>query len=225
MGMKLWRKVVAIMLLLPWNLASAQLQTDTKHHRFDNIERWVQIFESPDRDKWQKPKEVIKALKLKPGDIIADIGAGTGYFTRRLALAVFPTGKALGLDIEPSMVKYMKEDAHKLGLNNYKARIVGPDAPGLKPQSVDLIFLCNTYHHIKKRETYFKKLIQALKRGGRVVIIDFQKRSLPVGPPPEKKISKDQVIREFSQAGYRLVRFLDFLPYQYFLEFEPVKGK
>jgi ubiquinone/menaquinone biosynthesis C-methylase UbiE len=198
---------------------------DTAGHRFDDIERWVRIFESPERDEWQKPDEVIRALKLKPDAIVADIGAGTGYFTRRLALAVAPTGKALGLDLEPSMVEYMKKDARKLGLNNYKARVVRPDAPELGPQSVDLVFLCNTYHHIENREAYFKNLIRALKPGGRVVIVDFQKRPLPVGPPPEGKISKEEVIKEFPQAGYHLVRSLDFLPYQYFLEFEPAKGK
>lgn len=188
-------------------------------YRFDDIERWVRAFEDPQRDEWQKPDKVVESLNIKNGDVIADIGAGTGYFTRRFAVATGPDGKALGLDIEKSMVHYMKEDARKLDLPNYEARVVKPDNPALDDNTVDIIFLCNTYHHIQNRVEYFRKASTSLKPGGRLVIVDFYKRELPYGPPPEHKLSRERVISELKQAGYRLQKTWDFLPYQYFLEF------
>ncbi|MBI2987298.1 MAG: class I SAM-dependent methyltransferase [Deltaproteobacteria bacterium] len=192
-------------------------QMEDVHHGFSDIGQWSQILEGPERDKWQKPDEVVKNLNLKPGDVIADIGAGTGYFTRRFAVAVGPEGKALGLEIEPSMVAHMKEDAQKLKLPNYEPRLVRPDDPELGSRSVDVIFLCDAYHHIGNRVAYLKRLTKSLKPNGRVVIVDFHDRPSPVGPVP--KLSEQIVIKEFQQAGYYLIRSLDFLPYQYFLEF------
>lgn len=199
--------------------------TQNKNHakpseqQFNDINMWVEVFEDPKRDEWQKPDEVVKELNLKAGDVIADIGAGTGYFTRRFAMAAGPDGKALGLDIELSMIKYMKEDAKKLGLKNYEARLVKTDDPELEPASVDVVFLCNTYHHIENRVDYFKKLSRSLKENGRIVVVDFLKKPLPIGPPSDHKMSMDTVIEELSMAGYSLVRSHKFLEYQYFLEF------
>ena len=199
---------------------------EEKHHkshsqqRFNEIQKWVDIFEDPARAEWQKPEEVVKKLELKPGGTVADIGAGTGYFTRLFAVAVGPEGKAIGLDIEPSMVEYMKEDAKKQGLTNYEARVVKPDDAGLPLKSVDVVFICNTYHHIEDRINYLKRLSKALKPNGRIVIVDFYKKPMPVGPQSvAHKISEEEIKREFKKAGYRLTKSLDFLPYQYYLEF------
>lgn len=207
--------------------AGQTLQTAPRHEekhevpqfRFSDVERWVKRFEDPKRQEWQKPDKVVEALNLKPGDTVVDIGAGTGYFTRRFAKEVLPGGRALGLDIENSLVNYMKEDARKLNLDNYEARVVKPDNPELEPGSVDVIFLCNTYHHIDKRVDYFGRISSSLKPGGRVVIVDYYKKEMPEGPPPRHKLSKEAVQKEMKGAGYRLLRSHDFLPYQYFLEF------
>ena len=188
--------------------------------RFNNIDRWISIFEDPARDEWQQPDRVVAELNLKSGDVVADIGAGTGYFTRRLARAVAPGGRALGLDVEPGMVRYMEEDARKLGLDNYEAAVVATDDPGLAPSSVDLIFIADTYHHLPDRISYIRRLSEALKPGGRIVIVDFYKKPLPVGPPSVKhKVAKQTVFMEFQRAGYRLRQAFHFLPYQYFLVF------
>jgi arsenite methyltransferase len=190
--------------------AGAQVKEPSAHHGFHNLEHWVQVFESPERARWQRPDEVVKALKLKPGETVIDIGAGTGYFARRFAAAV-----------GPAMVAYMNADANKLKLANYQARVSKPDDPELAPHSADLVFFCDVMHHIDDRSAYLEKLKPALKPGARVAVIDFKKRSLPIGPPPADKISRKEMISVFRAAGYRLIREHRFLPYQYFLEFEP----
>jgi ubiquinone/menaquinone biosynthesis C-methylase UbiE len=188
-------------------------------HRFNDIDQAVKMFENAERDVWQKPDEVVKQLQLRPGDVVADIGAGTGYFTRRFAAAVEPQGKAVGLDIESTMVTHINEEAQKRGLTNLSARQVLPNDPQLEPRSVDVVFICDTYHHMQERVAYARLLAQALKPGGRVVIVDFQKRPLPLGPPMEWKLAPETVTEEFHQAGFQLARSVEFLPYQYFLEF------
>ncbi len=154
--------------------AAAQEHVSSVQHDFHDVNHWAKIFESPDRIKWQEPDSVVDALHLKPGQTIVDIGAGTGFFTRRFAKAVGPKGHAIGLDIEPSMVAYMKADATKLHLKNYEARLVKRDDPALAPHSVDVVFFCDTLHHLENLPAYLRKLIPALKPGGRVVDIDFK---------------------------------------------------
>jgi arsenite methyltransferase len=201
--------------------ARAQISEPSAHHGFSDVEHWAKVFESPERDRWQKPDVVVRELDLKPGQTVVDIGAGTGYFTRRFAAAVGPGGRAIGLDVEPAMVEYMHKDAKKLGLKNYQARVVKPDNPELAPDSVDLIFLCDTFHHLENRVEYFRRLAAALRPDGRVAIVDFQQRALPVGPPAAMKVSLTEVRDEMGQAGYKMTRTYGFLPYQYFVEFEP----
>ena len=210
--------LMAVLLLA--HSPQAQEHAPTAHHGFGDVAHWAGVFESPDRAKWQKPDEVVRALDLKPGQTVIDIGAGTGYFTRRFAKAVGPSGAALGLDVEPGMVDYMKADAKKLRLQNYHARVVKADNPELTPYSADVIFFCDTLHHIDDRIAYLRKLASALKPGGRIAVVDF-KQDAPEGPPKRMKISREQMIDQFSKAGYDMVREHKFLPYQYFLEFEP----
>ena len=143
-----------------------------------------------------------------------------GYFTKRFAKAVSPGGQALGLEITSSKVEYMRKDAERSGLNSYKALLIEFDDPGLKPGSVDVVFMCNTYHHLANRVEYLKRLSKGLKNNGRVVIIDFYKKPLPVGPSSlGHKVSKEVVLEEFQEAGYKLQHDKDLLPYQYYLEF------
>jgi ubiquinone/menaquinone biosynthesis C-methylase UbiE len=204
--------------------ASAQVSEPSAHHGFSNVEHWAKVFESPERDRWQKPEQVVRELDLKPDQTVVDIGAGTGYFTRRFAAAVGPSGRAIGLDVEPAMVAYMRKDAAKLGLKNCQARVVKADNPGLAPDSVDLVFMCDTFHHLEDRPDYFHRLIPALKPGGRIAIVDFHKRPMPVGPPTAMKVSLSEVRDEMKKAGYKMTRSYGFLPYQYFLEFEPAES-
>ncbi|HEY7544457.1 MAG TPA: methyltransferase domain-containing protein [Blastocatellia bacterium] len=176
-------------------------------------------FESDDRDRRQKPDEVIKALDLKAGQTIVDLGAGSGYFTWRFAKAVGPEGKAIALEIDSNLVEKLKSDASRKGLANYEARLVPTDDPQLAPGSVDVIFLCDTYHHINNRVQYFRKARQSLRQGGRLVILDMVRTQ----KNPDHSVVREEVIEELQQAGYRLTKEFDFLlPRQYFLTFEPV---
>lgn len=189
----------------------------THQHSFSGAEHWARVFDDPERDAWQKPHQVIEALALKPDAAVADIGAGTGYFSARLAHFV-PQGRVYAVDIEPDMVKYLAERARREGLDNLTA-VTGASDDARLPRDVDLILMVDTYHHIARREDYFRKLAQSLKPAGHVAIIDFNAHSA-MGPPPGARIAAARVMREMAAAGYRLAREHDFLPNQYFLVFQ-----
>ena len=190
----------------------------THHHSFGDAQKWAKVFDDPQRDSWQKPHEVIQALKLAPDAVIADIGAGTGYFALRFAHMV-PQGRVYGVDTEQSMVQYLTERAKHAGLNNITAVRATADDPRL-PEKADLIILVDVYHHIEDRTRYFRQLRQALRPGGRVAVIDFRLDS-PVGPPVAARIAGERVRDEIERSGYALAQSHDFLPNQYFLIFQP----
>lgn len=188
----------------------------THQHSFKDAEKWAKVFDDPERDAWQKPHEVIQALALKPDAIVADIGAGTGYFTVRLA-HMTPKGRVYGVDTEPAMVKHLAGRAKQAGLKNVFAVAAMPGDPRL-PEKADLILFVDVYHHVEDRERYFRQLQNSLKSGGRVAVIDFHMDS-PVGPPPRARIEPERVKDEMKRAGYVLAQEHDFLPHQYFLVF------
>jgi len=194
-------------------------QTAATHmHSFSGAQHWAQVFDDPARDAWQMPHEVIQALALEPDSAVADIGSGTGYFSARLAHFV-PKGRVYGVDIEPDMVKYLAERAKREGLSNVVSVPGQPDDPRL-PAKVDLILMVDVVHHIADRKAYFRKLLGALKPGGRIAIIDFKEQG-PMGPPPGERISPARLQAELRQAGYAQVQQHGFLPNQYFLVFRP----
>jgi ubiquinone/menaquinone biosynthesis C-methylase UbiE len=188
----------------------------THQHGFGGAEHWARVFDDPSRDAWQKPHEVIEALALKPDAAVADIGSGTGYFAVRLAHFV-PQGRVYGVDTEPDMVKYLADRAKREGLINLSA-VRGTPEDARLPAKVDLVLMVDVYHHIDRREGYFRALARSLNPQGRVAIIDFNAKSA-VGPPPSQRIATDRVLAEMSKAGYQLVAEHHFLPNQYFLIF------
>jgi SAM-dependent methyltransferase len=190
----------------------------THQHRFGDAEKWSHVFDDPQRDEWQKPHQVIQALALEPDALVADIGAGTGYFSARLANRL-RGGKVYAVDIEPDMVRYLSERAKREALANMVAVAGAPGDPRL-PAKVDLVLLVDVYHHIDERPRYLGKLRGSLKPGGRVAVIDFRLDS-PEGPPKEARIAPERVKSEMAKAGYVLAKEHGFLPRQYFLVFEP----
>ena len=191
---------------------------DHMQHRFDDPDRYAKSFDDPAREAWQLPARVIEALALSPTASIADIGAGTGYFSIRLAKAV-PRGLVYAVDIEPAMLEHVR----KRSAAEHLANVVTVQASGTSPtlpKPVDVVIVVDTYHHLPSRPTYFSDLRKSLAPGGRVAIIDFRKDA-PEGPPPEFRFEADQIVGEMAQAGYRLDARHDFLPRQHFLVFSP----
>jgi SAM-dependent methyltransferase len=187
------------------------------HHSFENAEQWAKQFDDPNRDAWQKPDAVLDALQLVPTALVADLGAGTGYFSVRLAKRV-PQGKVYAVDIEPDMLRYLGERKHHEHLSVLEPVQASADAANL-PEPVDLVLVVDTYHHIDNRTAYFAKLRESLRPDGRLAIIDF-KVDAPEGPPPEFRMPPEKVTAELETAGYRLVATPPFLPRQYFLVFQ-----
>jgi len=187
------------------------------HHSFSDAKKWVEKFDAPARNDWQKPDQVIQALNLKDTDRIADIGAGTGYFSLRIARA-HPSVTVYATDVEPDMIKYLEEQTQKEGLHNHIPILIKPNNIHL-PEKVNIVIVVDTYHHIDDRVSYFAKLKKQLLPDNKIAIIDFSAES-PEGPPPEHRISKEALIEEMKNAGYSVEKELTFLPNQYFVIFK-----
>lgn len=196
--------------------AVAQAPHDHRHG-FEDADRWAGVFDDPKRDEWQKPHEVIQALALAPDAVVADIGAGTGYFSVRLA-RMLPKGRVFAADLEPQMVEHLAARARRDELANLHAVQSDLDDARL-PEKVDLALFVDVVHHIDGRESYFRRLKGSLKPGGRLAVIDFRPDS-EVGPPPRARISAEHVKRQLTAAGFSLSAEHDFLPNQYFLIFK-----
>ena len=194
-------------------LAAVALGQVPHQHHPPSSDEYAKVLEDPSRDEWQKPHEVVMALNLKSTDVIADIGAGTGYFARRFANHA---GKVYAVDIDRELLAIAGKNAPA----NLETVLAAPDDPRLPEQSVDIIFFCDVLHHVDNRAAYYPKLAQALKPGGRIVVIEFYKKDLPIGPPASMKLSDEEVIGEFRNAGFTLAKRLDILPYQYYLFFD-----
>lgn len=200
--------------------ASSLAQAPATHqHSFAGAQHWAHVFDDPQRDAWQKPHEVIRALALGPDAVVADVGSGTGYFAVRLANMV-PKGRVYGVDIEPDMVTYLAERAKREKRDNVIAVAGAPGDPRL-PEKADLILMVDVFHHIDDRASYFRKLHASLKPGGRIAIIDFRLDS-PDGPPKAARVAPERVVAELKGAGYAVAQKHDFLPNQYFLIFKPL---
>lgn len=191
----------------------------TASHSFADVDNWAKVFDDPARDAWQKPTELLAALALRPGQTVADLGAGTGYFSRYLADAVGPHGTVLAVEVEPTLVAHLRQRAEREQRATVVPVLASIDNPRLPAGGVDLIFIADTYHHLDHRRRYLPQLRRPLRPGGRVAIIDWQPGELPEGPPPDHKLPPEQVIEEMRAAGFELADRLDVLPYQYVLIF------
>ena len=193
--------------------------TPGSRHDFADVEHWRRVFDDPARDAWQKPRELVAALALRPGMWVADLGAGTGYFSRYLDAAVGPMGVVFAVDTEPNLVDHLRTRAEQEKTTVIPVLASFSDAR-LPPRALDLVLIVDTYHHLDDRLTYLQRLGRALKPDGRIAIVDWQQRELPIGPPLEHKLAREQVIEEMQAAGYALATEPTILSYQYVLIFE-----
>ena len=169
------------------------------HHRFENANEWAKVFDDPARDEWQQPDRVIEALALTPAMTVADIGAGTGYFSVRLARAV-PKGSVIATDIEADMVRYMTDCATHEGIANMHAQLTPPEDPQLAASSLDRILVVDVWHHLGDRRAYAAKLAAGLRPGGMIAIVDF-KLDATRGPPAKHRLPADAIAADLAAAG------------------------
>jgi len=186
-------------------------------HSFQDAEKWAKAFDDPARDAWQKPDEILNALQLQRTDRVADLGAGTGYFSVRIAKLI-PDGKLFAVDIEPDMLRHLRQRVQNDNLGVLVPILASAESANL-PEPVDLVIVVDTYHHIDNRVAYFSRLKSSLRPNGRLAIVDFTAASSE-GPPRDHRIPSEQVTSELESAGYALVATHAFLPRQYFLVFQ-----
>ncbi len=172
------------------------------------------------RASWQHPDRVIESLSIRPGDSLADIGAGDGYFTFALADAVGPTGKVYAVDVSEKALKTLEQKVEEKGYTNVVVVLAKVDDPLLPDGQIDMAFLCNTYHHIENRPAYFDRLRDDLKEGGRVAILDLKGSLLMklIGHG-DHWTATESLQNEMHEAHYRKERDWDFLPMQNFVVF------
>ena len=179
---------------------------------------WARQFDDPKRDAWQKPDAVLDALQLPAPRGCRGRSRRRHRIFQRADCQAGPERKVFAADIEPDMVRYLGERAHREHLSVLQPVRTSADAANL-PEPVDLVLVVDTYHHIDNRSAYFARLGASLRPNGRLAIIDF-KLDAPDGPPVEFRIAPEKVTAELEAAGYRLVASHPFLPRQYFLVFQ-----
>lgn len=184
-------------------------------HRSD-FQSLVKHFEDPSRAQWQKPDTVIGMLGELSGKTVADIGAGSGYFTFPLAEKA---KKVIAIDIDQRFLDYIeKKNASLPEKLPIETRLVEEDDPRLAPGEADVVIIVNTYHHIEDRPAYFKNVREKLNKNGALVVVDYFKKELPVGPPATMKLSEETVKEELKKAGFEDISLdVKTLEYQYII--------
>jgi arsenite methyltransferase len=170
------------------------------------------------RDSWQQPERVIESLAIAPGARVADLGAGGGYFTWHLAGAVGESGRVYAVDVDADMTSYIEKKSREKGLANVQAILAEFDDPLIPGDGVDLIFLCNTYHHLENQEEYFRRAAKYLRPGGRVAVVEPNGKGWFQGFFPHF-VAPEVVRSEMEAAGYERVEDFDFLEHQSFQVF------
>lgn len=189
------------------------------HGRLFPPERLGEL-EGPDRDAWQRPDQIMDALQIGENSIVADVGAGGGWFTVRLAQRVRPNGHVYAEDIQPQMIETIERRMTREGLTRNVTTVRGTaDDPKLPAATVDAVLIVDTYHEIEHPVTLLKNVRKGLKPSGVVCIINFKKDGGGPGPSMDERVEPDQVIADAREAGLELRKHESFLRYQYMLTF------
>jgi ubiquinone/menaquinone biosynthesis C-methylase UbiE len=177
------------------------------------------LLEAPDRDSWQRPDQIMDAMGIAEASIVADIGAGSGWFTIRLARRVGPQGLVYAEDVQSEMINAIFRRVQREGLTNVKPVLGRGSDPRLPERSLDAVLVVDAYHEMQDRVTMLVNLARSLKPQGRIGVVDFKLDGTGPGPSPEERVSPDVVVKDAAKAGLRLIRQEPFLQYQYFLIF------
>jgi len=218
------RVFLVALILFPSPLLAQDAVKRDKHemHGLHNDPKsYIGSLEDPKRDAYQKPHEVLTALNLKPGEVIADIGAGSGYFTFRLSHFVGDKGKVYAVDVSPDMILHINRRIRESKATNVVSILADPYDPLLPNQSVNRFFFSDSWHHVENQTKYLALMKRMLKPRGEIVMIDFHKKESPIGPPLQMRIAREDLIKQMETNGYRLTKEHTFLPHQYFLIFAP----
>ena len=192
-----------------------------RHGNPDDLDAYIGRMEEPERRDWQRPDEIVAALSVNPGDAVADIGAGPGYFALRLARAVGPLGRVYAVDVVPEMIAALRQRLDRAGVGNVMPILAADGDPMLPPAACDLVLVVDTFHHFPDGPGYLKALAATLKPGGKIANVDFHKREAPVGPPLEQRVAREDFLDAARQAGLVVIEEKTFLPFQYFVVLGP----
>ena len=177
------------------------------------------LLESPDRDLWQLPGQIMDALGVAEGSVVADIGAGAGWFTIRLARRVGPNGIVYAEDIQPQMLEATGRRVAREGLRNVRTVLGSSEDPRLPAGALDAVLIVDTYHELENPDALLRNIAKSLKPQGRVGVVDYKRDGLGPGPALEDRVDAELIVRDAEGAGLKLLRRETFLPYQFMLVF------
>jgi ubiquinone/menaquinone biosynthesis C-methylase UbiE len=198
-------------------MLTTALATAPQHGRLFPPEQ-LGLLEGPDREAWQRPEAVMDALNISENSVVADLGAGSGWFTVRLAVRVGPNGKVYAEDIQHQMIEAISRRVAREGLRNVETILGSASDPRL-PQPVDAVLIVDAYHEMEHKVALLRNVAKALKPDGRIGIINFKKDGHGPGPPMDERVDPERVIRDAEAAGLRLLARPGFLQYQHMLVF------
>jgi len=171
---------------------------------------------NPRRARWQKPAVLVRALGLRRGQVVAEIGSGPGYFTPRLARAVGPSGHVYAVDPEAAILNVLRRRLARMGVRNVTPVLGRDDDPLLPRGRCDVALLINVYHHMHAPVAFLRRLVALLPKNARVVNVDWDEET-EFGPPPKRRVPRARFLRDARRAGLTLVADRRLLPHQYFL--------
>jgi len=213
------RAVVAVLaaVLAPPPLAAQAPQVPRSHAGRLFPPQDLGLLEAPDRDEWQRPHQILDALGVAEASVVADVGAGSGWFTVRLARRVGPNGRVYAQDVQPEMLAAINRRVQREGLGNVRTQLGRGSDPHLPADTFDAILIVDVVHEIEDRVTLFANLGRALKPGGLIGVVDFKPGGAGPGPDAGERIAAEAVEDEARRAGLVVKRRETFLPFQYFL--------
>jgi SAM-dependent methyltransferase len=214
------RRALAIALVAAATLPAATSAQQSEHLRLFNPEN-LGLLEPPDRDVWQRPEQIMDALQIAEGSVVAELGAGSGWFSIRLARRVGPNGKVYAEDIQQPMVSALNVRIKREGLDKIVKTVLGTALdPGLPENALDAVLIVDAYHEMANPVVLLRNVAASLRPTGRLGIVNYTKEGFGPGPPMEERVDAERVINDAKAAGLRLHSRPDILPYQYLLIFQ-----